>query len=177
MAAFDSFRFPACNFKKETPSKIFSMNFAHFLRTRFERKPPDDCFLCLPVNLRSFSEHLFYKAPLGNCLFQVPVAEFQPAYTMKNYFTGTFQTFCTRARSSHSKTFIYWKSLEIICEEVNLYWSCEMPTCKFMKKSPFTHAHYHVFYFLFLKKHHDYFFGRGFESVPAYFRLGNISKN
>ena len=107
MAAFDSFRFPACNFKKETPSKIFSMNFAHFLRTRFERKPPDDCFLCLPVNLRSFSEHLFYKAPLGNCLFQVPVAEFQPAYTMKNYFTGTFQTFCTRARSSHSKTFIY----------------------------------------------------------------------
>ena len=70
--------------------------------------------------LRSFSEHLFYGAPLGNCLFHVQAAEFQPADTVKNYFTGAFQAFYTRKRSNHLKAFIYLKSLKIICEEVNL---------------------------------------------------------
>ena len=36
--------------------------------------------------LRSFLEHLFYIAPLGSSLFQVHIAEFQPADTVKNYF-------------------------------------------------------------------------------------------
>ena len=53
--------------------------------------------------LRSFSELLFYRAPLGNCLFHVQVAEFQPPDTVKNYFTSAFQAFYARARSSHSK--------------------------------------------------------------------------
>ena len=37
-------------------------------------------------------------------------------------------------RSNHSKMFIYLKSLEIFCEEVNSYWSCEMPSWNFKKK-------------------------------------------
>ena len=44
--------------------------------------------------LRSFLEHLCYTAPLRNWLFHdVQVAEFQPADTVKNYFTGVFQVF------------------------------------------------------------------------------------
>ena len=57
----------------------FSVNFAKFLRTF-----PDDCFLCFPVILRSFSNYLFYGAPLGSGLFYVQVAEFQPADTVKS---------------------------------------------------------------------------------------------
>ena len=48
--------------------------------------------------LRSFSDHLFYRAPLGNCLFLLQVS----------------------FKSSYSKAFMYLKSLKIICEEVNL---------------------------------------------------------
>ena len=62
---------------------------------------------------------LFYRAPLRNCLFYVHIAEFEPADTVKNYFTGAFQTFYTRASSSHSKAFIYLKYLKTVCEEVS----------------------------------------------------------
>ena len=61
---------------------------------------------------------LFYGAPLGNCLFHVQVAEFQPPDSVKNYFTDAFQALYTRMRSSHLQTFIYLKSLKIICQEV-----------------------------------------------------------
>ena len=36
--------------------------------------------------LRSCSDHLFYRAPLGNCLFPVQVAGLQPPDTGKKYF-------------------------------------------------------------------------------------------
>ena len=55
--------------------------------------PVYHCFLCLFVNLRSFSEHLFDTALLGNCLFPVQAVEFEPADTVKNYFTGASQAF------------------------------------------------------------------------------------
>ena len=84
VAASDSFRFPpAALLKKRLQQRRFSVRFAKFLRTSFYKTPPDDCFLCLPVILRSFSDHLFYRAPLGNCLFHVQVAEFQPPDTIK----------------------------------------------------------------------------------------------
>ena len=35
--------------------------------------------------LKSFSEHHFYRTSPGNCLFQVQVAGFQPAYTIRKY--------------------------------------------------------------------------------------------
>ena len=69
--------------------------------------------------LRSFSDHLFYKAPFRNCLFHLQVAEFQPPHTGKKYFTSAFQAFYTR-RKSCSKAFMYLKSLKSICEEVKL---------------------------------------------------------
>ena len=47
-------------------------------------------------------------------------AEFQPPDTVKNYFTGTFQAFYTRSRSSHVKVFTQLKSLKSVCEEHNL---------------------------------------------------------
>ena len=81
-------------------------------------------------------QNTFYRTPLRNCLFHVQVAVFQPTDTVKNYFTGAYSsTVYKNTRSSHSKAFIYLKSLKIICEEVNLQWSCEMPTCKLPKKS------------------------------------------
>ena len=45
-------------------------------------------------------------------------------YKLQNFnhlhFTSAFQAFFTRTRSSHSKAFIYLKSLKIISEEVDL---------------------------------------------------------
>ena len=121
-AASDSFRFPACNsIKKETPGKMFFCEFYKIFKSifSFDRTPPDDCLLYLLWILKSFSERFFYKAPPGYCLFHVQVAEFQPLDAVKNYFIGAFQAFYTRTRSSHSKAFIYLKSLKTICEEVN----------------------------------------------------------
>ena len=85
VAASDSFRFPpAALLKKGLQQRRFSVRFAKFLRTSFYKTPPDDCFLCLPVILRSFSDHLFFRAPLGNSLFHVQVAEFQPPDKIKS---------------------------------------------------------------------------------------------
>ena len=75
--------------------RCFLVNFAKFLKTSFDRTPPDYCLLCL-VYLRilsSFSEHLYYRAPMGNCSLYVQAAEFQPPGTVKNYFTNAFQAF------------------------------------------------------------------------------------
>ena len=95
---------------------------------------------------------------MGNCLFHVQVADFQPADKVKNCFTGAFQAFDTRTRSSHSKAFIYLKSLIIICEEVSSECSCEMPTCKFTKKT-LSPIPLHVFCLHFLRIDHDFLSG------------------
>ena len=110
----------------------------------FDRTPPDDCFLCLSVNFEAFFKILFLKSTSEKLLFYVQVAEFQPPDTVQNYFTDTFQAFYTRMRSSHSKAFIYLKSLKTVCEEVNLLWSCEIKTCNFTKENSFAHP-LHVF--------------------------------
>ena len=110
------------------------MNFAIFLITSFDKTPPDDYFLCLSVNFEklfriisfliiiiiiiiSFLELL---VTLGNCLLQVQVPEFEPAETVKDYFTSPIQAFYTRPKSRHSKALIYLESLNIIFNEVNL---------------------------------------------------------
>ena len=104
----DSFRFPAGTLsKKRHRQGCFSVNFAKFLRTSLDRTPLGECFLCLSVNFEKFSEHLFYRALLGNYLFNVQVAEFQRPDTVKNYFAGAFQAIHTRTRTSHSKEFIH----------------------------------------------------------------------
>ena len=63
----NSFRFPTCNFsKKETRKRCFSVNFAKFLWTSFNRTPQNDCLLCLSVTFEklftSFIEHLWETA-------------------------------------------------------------------------------------------------------------------
>ena len=71
--------------------------------------------------LRSFSDYLVYRAPLGNCLFHLQVAEFQPPHTVNKNFTCAFQAFYRRRRrSGYSKAITHLKFQKIICEEVNL---------------------------------------------------------
>ena len=83
------------------------MNSAKLLGTSFYRTPPDDWFLCLPVILSlpvSFSDHLFCRAPLGNCLFHVQVVEFQPPDTIKSILQALFKHFI-RKRDNRSQMF------------------------------------------------------------------------
>ena len=84
---------PAPLLKKVLQKRRLSVNFAKFLRTSLYETPPDDCFLWLPVILRSFSDHLFYRAPPGNCLFHVQVAEFQPPDAIKSISQVLFKYF------------------------------------------------------------------------------------
>ena len=107
--------------------------------------------------------------PLENSLFYVQVAEFQPPDRVKKYFISAFKAFYTRTSSSYSKAFIYLKSMKIICEEVNLSWSCEMPTWELTKKT-LSHILLSVFCLHSLRIHHDYFFRRGFESAARFFQ-------
>ena len=44
---------------KRLRQKCFSVNFAKFLRTSFDRTPLDDCFLCLSVNFEKFFRTLY----------------------------------------------------------------------------------------------------------------------
>ena len=92
VAASDSFRFPPAAFlKKGLQQKRFSVRLAKFLRTSFYKTPPNDCFLCLPVILRSFSDHKLFRVPLGNSLFHVQVAEFQPPDITKSISQALFK--------------------------------------------------------------------------------------
>ena len=92
VAASDSFRFPpAALLKKGLQQRRFSVRFAKFLKTSFHKTPPDDCFLCLPVILRSFSDHPFFRAHLGNSLFHVQVAELQQPDKIKSISQALFK--------------------------------------------------------------------------------------
>ena len=68
-------------------------NFQEYLLTEHLRMTVSCVYLRI---LRSFSEHLFYRAPLGNCLLHLQAAEFQLTDTVKNFFTSAFQAFHTR---------------------------------------------------------------------------------
>ena len=81
----------AASLKKGLQQRCFSVRFAKFFRTSFYGTPPDDCFLCLPVILKSFSDHLFFRAPLGNSLSHVQVAEFQPPDKIKSISQALFE--------------------------------------------------------------------------------------
>ena len=58
----------------------------------FDRKPQDDCFLCLSMNF-DFFKTLLLLSTSEKLLFRVQVQEFQPLDTVKNYFTGLFKRF------------------------------------------------------------------------------------
>ena len=116
--------------------------------------------------LGSFSEHLFYRAPLGNCLWHVQFAEFHPPDTVKTLFYRCFSTILYKNEKKPFEGVHLLKIPETILEEVNLQWNSEMPTCKFTKKCLLQILLY-VFCLHILRINHDYFFRRGFESVWA----------
>ena len=107
-----AFQLPASLLKTRFPQRYFSVTFAKFLRTSFDRALPDNCVLSLCVNFWEVFQNIFYTAPLRNGLFHVQVVVFQPADTVKNYFTSAIEAFYIRTRSSHSTAFIYLKSLK-----------------------------------------------------------------
>ena len=60
VATSDSFRFPPAAFlKKGLQQRRCSVRFAKFLRS-FYKTPPNNCFFCLLVILRSFPDHPFF---------------------------------------------------------------------------------------------------------------------
>ena len=122
---------PVTLLKKRLWQRWCSVNFANFL-TEYLAITASCVYLWFS---RSFLEGLFDRAPLGNGSFYVPVAEFQPADTVNNYFAGAFEEFYKGTRSSLLKELLYLKYLNIICKNVNLSWSCEIPTCIFIKNS------------------------------------------
>ena len=79
---------------KETTAKMFFCEFCKILKDifTFDRTPPDNCFLCLSVNF-GFFRTLLLNNTSGKLLFRAQVEEFQPPYTVKNYFTGPFKRF------------------------------------------------------------------------------------
>ena len=87
VAVSDSFRFLASNFiKKKTPVKMFIFEFCKICKNIFRKNHLWITVSCVYLSiLRSFSDHLFYRAPLANCLFHVQVAEFHPPHTKVPY--------------------------------------------------------------------------------------------
>ena len=123
--------------------------------------------------LRCFLEHLFYKAPQGNYIFYVQVAEFQPPDTVKNYFIDAFQVFYRkRTKSSHSKASIFLESLKITCEEIcNEVARCQPAS---LPKKTLSQILLHEFCFHFLRMH-NFFIQRGFERVGSQFLSLNFN--
>ena len=56
----------------------------------FDRTPLGDCFLCLPVIFQNVVGKSSLKIISRRLLFYAQAAEFQPAHTTTNCFTGTF---------------------------------------------------------------------------------------
>ena len=112
----------ACNFiKKEIPAKIFFCEFGKISKNIFWQSTSRWLPLKFICEFWEVFQNSSFRTPLRNCLFNVQVAVFQPADTVKNYFKGAYSsTVYKNTRSSHPKAFIYLKYLKIICEEVNL---------------------------------------------------------
>ena len=68
MAASDSFSFPSCNFIEKENPRCFSVNFAKFLRTYFDRTSADGYFLCVLVNFEKFFRTNFLWSTSGKLL-------------------------------------------------------------------------------------------------------------
>ena len=87
----------------------------------FDRTPPDDCFLCLSMNFERFFRTLLLYSITGKLLLHVQAAEFHQMQ-QKTTSQVLFKHFFTRSRSSHSKVFMYLRSLKtkkkLICNEV-----------------------------------------------------------
>ena len=111
---------PAILFKKRLRQKCFPVNFAKFLRTSFFWQNTSGWLLLVFIcefwvfQNTSFIEHL-RKTAISCTSWRISTTRYS-----KKLFHRSFQVFYTRTRSSHSKAFIYLKSLKTVCEEVNL---------------------------------------------------------
>ena len=92
---------------------MFFCELCKFLRTFFDRIPADDCFLCLSVNFQRFCRTPYLQSTSGKQLISCSSYRISTSRYSKNYFTIVFQAFYKGTRSSHSKVFIYLKSLKI----------------------------------------------------------------
>ena len=83
---------PAALLKKRL-GKMFICEFCKIFKNIFlsEHLRMTASYVCLwifnEVYLWSFSNHLFCRAHMGNCLFHLQVAEFQLLHTVNKYFT------------------------------------------------------------------------------------------
>ena len=113
---------PATLLKKEFRQRCFSLNFAKFLRTFFDRTLPNDWFLSLSVNFEKFFRTSLLQSTSEKLLISSTSCSISTSRYIEKLllFTGAIQAFYTRTRRSHSKAFIHLKSMTIICEEVNL---------------------------------------------------------
>ena len=75
---------------KETLAKLFICEFCKVFKNIFRRNTSGWLHLWI---LRSFPDHLFYRAPLGNCFFHTQVAGFQPQDTIKCILQVFFKHF------------------------------------------------------------------------------------
>ena len=64
----------------------------------FDRMPPDECFLCVPLNFEKLFRTSFSLNTSGRLLV-ARICRGISASIYNNYFTGTFQAFCIWTRS------------------------------------------------------------------------------
>ena len=148
-------------YKKETPTQMFSFKLHEIFINALSQSISDGCFW----QFQNSSLQLYLKIDPGTSCW-ISTSRYSKKYLKYSSI---------RTRSSHSKMFIYLKSLKIFCEEVNSYWSCEMPPWKFTKKA-LSHIFLHAFCLHFLRRHHNYFLWRDFEGAWAQFLSGKISE-
>ena len=71
--------------------RCFSVNFAKLLRTSFDRRPSDNCFLSLSVNLETFFRTSLLKNTSEKLLISCTRCRISTTRYSINYFTGAFQ--------------------------------------------------------------------------------------
>ena len=143
MATSDSFRFQPCNFiKKEIPAKTFFCEICTISKNSFWQNTSGSlhlkfiCELWEAFQNISFVEHLWETA-----YFMYKLQYFKQQIQWKTISQMLFKHFIQEREG-----LLYLKCLKIICEEVNLQWSCEMPIWKFTRKTPL-HILLHIIYF------------------------------
>ena len=107
-----------CSFIKKGLQTFFC-EFCKIFKNVFLKNTSGWLLLVFTCNFEKIFISPIFRAPLGNCLFHVKVAEFQPRYN-KKYFTSAFQSLYMNTRRSYWEAVIYLKSLKIICEQFNL---------------------------------------------------------
>ena len=96
---------PGTLLKKRLRQRCFSVNFGKYLGTSFERTPPNDCFFCLSVNLKSFQntsfiEHLWETISCTSC--RISTTRYSKNHSHKKR-KDSLET-----RAAFSRIFIMW---------------------------------------------------------------------